>query len=335
MGDTIEMMSTDSSSCLRESQPPIESAKVLSVTESMQSIKIAIEKTSGRWQNSSSITANTIRRILASTKVLIGFTNTINIITRIGNLLSIKNPELSTLDIEGYSPDRQCVDLGSTERQCCSFGISRVSVFCQLSTRENYTWAMIGSCVVWTSVILTQLGLNWNYNTNDLRYYASLERAKTHWATKFNCFLVFILTMGCMIYTMIAVQGFDHWPENDKQVAHVTILLQGVINVLSVAPLLDAKYPHLKFIHIREQFPNAVTIHHSVPPVLGNLYGLILRSDDVLRCLNSALIKGLIHNNNDELKLIGNPDEIKQLIQLMTGDPFFREQTDLEEEEKK
>jgi hypothetical protein len=252
--------------------------------------------------------------------MFIGLANSINIANRVGYMLSTKSPDLSTLSIDGYSPNQQCADLGSTDGdQCCSYGIKQVVVLCSLRNRENFQAAVVVCLLVWASVICTQIYLSVSYNTNDLRYYVSLEISKTHWATKLNCALVFILTLVTLIYVATVIEDSD-WEAGEKQVAHVTILLQAALNIMSVLPLLDSKY-FLKTTFM-DDFPQPITIMHVIPSKIGNLFGLLLVPDDVLRSIQSALIHGLINDNSENLEMLGSPDDIREIIQAMTGEKY-------------
>ncbi len=284
------------------------------------SVQSASESVSSTSMSMKDHIGNIVRRLFACGFMFIGLGNSINITNRVGYMLSTKSPDLSTLSIDGYSPNQQCVDLGSSDgNQCCSYGIKNVIVQCSLRNRENFQAAVVVCILVWALVICTQIYLSTKYNTTDLRYYVSLEISKTHWATKLNCTLVFVLTLVTLIYVNTVIED-TNWEAREKQVAHVTIVLQAVLNIMSVMPLLDAKY-NLKTTFM-DDFPRPITLMHVIPPRIVNLFGILLDPDDVLRSVQSALIQGLINNNSEMLETLGEPDDIREIIQAMTGEQY-------------
>jgi hypothetical protein len=182
-------MSKQTEMVQKNEEPLIAAAKGKEDENLMQrvgnSIKTSFQETTTAIQESNSLAVNIIRRFFSSTGIFIGLANTINIVNRVGYMLSTKSPELQTLSIDGISPNKQCVDLGSSDgTQCCSYGIKQVVVNCSLRNRQNFQAAIVVSCLVWASVFCTQIFLNYKFDTNDLRYFVSLERSKSHWATK-------------------------------------------------------------------------------------------------------------------------------------------------------
>ena len=297
--------------------------------------------------NNNSVVYNLVRRFLSISTQCFGLFNTINMVNSQASLLSAHplniTYEVPTGTSDSYwnymieeRPGKSCIrafansyydDNGilvssSTDSYCCSEGIASTTMNCPYTQNADYKWFMSVWCILWAWVISFQLFYNISYDTNDLRYYLSLERCKAYWVTRVNFFLILVLSFFSVSFVLdeINARSRSHMPNQLRTEYRMNAVIACIINLSTVFPLISTNYPDLKEIDMRKDFPERVELKHGfIAPTVFNLYGAILTTRQVFNSIEKAIVHGFIHHNDSELEFIGPAEPIKRLMSNMTG----------------
>ena len=222
----------------------------------------------------------------------------------------------------------------SMDRACCDTGVAQTVVFCPFAANIKYIIFIVTWCIVWSIVIITQLYLASGFGTDDLRYWISLEQAKTHRMTKFNCWLVGLLSLGGLIFVNYEIADKDNLSVESAMNMRLTNLIATVLNISTILPLLKQRFATVGHIDLKKDYPESIIIHHLVKPSLGNMYGVVLQIEEVFAGIENAMIHGALNDNDNELQVIGDPAALKKVMAEITGGHYAKKENKKEEEEK-
>lgn len=217
-----------------------------------------------------------------------------------------------------YDHQSGILKYSSTDSYCCTMGITATTMHCPYTDSTDYKWFMYVWCIIWVWVICFRIFYNIGYDTNDLRYYLSLERCKTHWVTRFN----FLLILGLSFYSAIFVfdKINDRMPYQLRLERRMSTIIALAVNLSTAVPLISTSYPDLKEIDMRKDFPERVELRHGfIAPTAFNLYGAVLTAHQVFSSIEKAIVHGFIHDDDTEIETIGPAESIKLLMSCMTG----------------
>jgi hypothetical protein len=88
------------------------------------------------------------------------------------------------------------------QNSCCSV-IQNLKLQCPYTESDIYLAFIISWCTLWGTFLLVNILLSINYNTDDFRYYMSIEKMNRHWSVKLCIFLVSSLTIFGWIFVLI------------------------------------------------------------------------------------------------------------------------------------
>jgi len=323
--------------------------KVIDIKNPNDLLKVVDEQGSNEENNS--IIYNIVRRFLSISTQCFGLFNSINMVISQASMLSAYSLNMNyvvpsdtsdsywnAMRTNSKSPDKSCVRAfansyydysgsgvlisSSTDSYCCSEGIDNVTMSCPYTDKADYWWFMSVWCILWAWVICFQLFYNIGYDTNDLRYYLSLERCKAYWVTRVNFGLILVLSLFSLFFVLNEIndRGDSHTPAQKKLEYRMAAMVACIVNLSTVFPLISTSYPDLKEIDMRKDFPSRVELKHGfIEPTAFNLYGAFLTTHQVFNSIEKAIVHGYIHKNDDELETIGPAEPIKLLMSNMTG----------------
>jgi hypothetical protein len=240
---------------------------------------------------------STLRRIFSLSPILAGLFNTITQVQTLGqNAASITVSEAVV-----------------KEAYYCDYGdpVGGI-VYCPYENAPAYELFLYGWIAVWGLFFMIELFRTLQFSTYDLRYYVALELSKV--STTSSTFFYFVVFFT--IITMIASFAFTASSAASGSASEAAVaqyvqstIVFGVANIVTTLSLVTSNIPHLKDVEISD-LPNPIPVHKVAVPEMGNLWGILVKSEDVFKFIQNALAQSVTDGDAKAMEDIGDVNKI-------------------------
>ena len=192
---------------------------------------------------------------------------------------------------------------------------------------------LVSVFVVYTFLFFAVIiGMCWfRYSSDDLRFFIHAEKFKTTIVS--NVFIV----MGYCITFAGFVTGVYYCGQNDSTAeAYGRQIIFLSINCFAFHKLSSSVFPDLKHLDIDKQLPDSIRVcpFQKGERSFANGWGCLVRSEDLVRQLEQAVLRAYIHSEPEHISVYGDREKLEKALYLihLTTQPLHSEtSTDGEE----
>lgn len=211
---------------------------------------------------------------------------------------------------------------------CASSGSSNVlKAFrtCDFSTNIAFR-GLVSVFVIYTGLFSAIIaGMCWfRYSSDDLRFFINAEKFKTTMVSKICIITGYAITFAGF------VTGVYYCGQNDSTAeAYGRQLIFLFINCFAFHKMSNSVFPDLKHLDIDKELPEVIQVYpyQEGERCFANGWGCLVRSEDLVRQLEHAVLRAYIHNEPEHISVYGDREKLEKALYLihLTAQPQHSE----------